>query len=511
MREIGLVDDVKLNGGPRLVGARVLRCGWLRVLAVAFVAAVVSVTTAASASIGRRGSLVVSHGARGTSQNMLLNSASCPRRGSCVAVGYGGPGVVVVPVRGGEVGAGDEVKLPAGADNGDDGSNLLSVSCTRRASCVGVGGYTRRRGDLQRMLVVPFQHGKPATGLGVTSPAGASTASFQDALLMSVSCARVVLCVAVGHYTGRGGDEAVVVPITDGKPGAGHEVKLPAGADTSNQDAGLLSVSCAAARSCVAVGSYRNSGGDEAVVVPITDGKPGTAHEVKLPAGAETTDQNADLLSVSCATARSCVAVGSSRDSGGDEAVVVPIAGGRPRAAEKVKLPAGAGALIDQGASLESVSCDTAMSCVAVGSYTSERTGNALVVQIKRGLPRPARQVQLPAGAFTGRDQVADLDSISCAEAVSCVAVGDYTDRRGLPAMVVSITAGSPGAAEKVKLPAGAATTDQGALLDSVSCAQATSCVSVGNYAARDDVFQGLVVPIRRGKPSAGDKVKLAR
>jgi peptidoglycan/xylan/chitin deacetylase (PgdA/CDA1 family) len=143
------------------------------------------------------------------------------------------------------------------------------------------------------------------------------------------------------------------------------------------------------------------------VVVPITNGAPGTAQP------APGTGLTGGLSGVACPTATTCEAVG-----GG---VAVPITNGTPGTA--------------QPAPGSAVACPTATTCEAVG-------GN-VAVPITNGVPGSARYV--PTG---GMDSF-NLYGVACPTATTCEAVGDG----GWPAssqqgVTVPITNGTPGAVQ---------------------------------------------------------------
>src|SRR5580658_1676674 len=141
--------------------------------------------------------------------------------------------------------------------------------------------------------------------------------------ITSVSCAPAGNCSAGGSYTGSSGREAFVVSAVNGTWRKAGEVSGPAGLDAGG-DAGITSVSCAAAGSCSAGGSYKDaSDHDQAFVVSEVKGRWGKAEEVPGTAGLNKGGE-AGITSVSCAPAGSCGAGGYYDDrSGGQQAFVV--------------------------------------------------------------------------------------------------------------------------------------------------------------------------------------------
>jgi hypothetical protein len=78
------------------------------------------------------------------------------------------------------------------------------------------------------------------------------------ARLYGVSCPAAGSCVAVGYYTAAGGAQTALAEIWDGTAWAVTAVPQPAGSTATKLDG----VSCTAAGSCVAVGSYSSAAGE---------------------------------------------------------------------------------------------------------------------------------------------------------------------------------------------------------------------------------------------------------
>ena len=164
------------------------------------------------------------------------------------------------------------------------------------------------------------------------------------------------------------------------------------------------------------------------------------------------------------------------------------------------------------------VSCTSSAFCVAVGDYldsggVAQRDG--LIDTYSGGTwtatvaPEPATN---SAGAGPGTDanghQVAHLESVSCASAGNCVAVGDYEDANGFVYGLIEVLSGGTWTATAAPEPAtngyGTApgtdtnTKQQGALT-SVTCVSATSCLAVGRYKDSDGNTFGLIETLASG------------
>jgi hypothetical protein len=313
----------------------------------------------------------------------------------------------------------------------------------------------------------------PGTGTGTLNKGG-------SAQVQSVSCASAGNCSAGGYYTDRSGhDQVFVVSEVRGKWHTAIEVP-GSGALNKGGHANLSSVSCASAGNCSAGGYYTNrSGHAQAFVVSEVSGRWRTAREAPG-TGALNVRGNADVSSVSCASAGNCSAGGAYRDRGyNTQAFVISEVRGTWRTAREVP---GTGALNVHGdASVFSLSCASAGNCAVGGQYVdSSHAGQAFVDSEVNGTWRTAMEV--PGTAALNTSGGAWISSVSCASAGNCSAGGDYGDGPGHSQMfVVSEVHGTwetavevPGAA--TLNPAGAAN------VYSVSCASAGNCSAGGSY-----------------------------
>jgi hypothetical protein len=305
----------------------------------------------------------------------------------------------------------------------------------------------------------------PWVGVPMTAPANAG--SEPEALFDWGACPTAGYCAGVGSYKDENGNrEAMAATRIDGSWGQAVEIALPAGAATSGQNAGFgfaqPSGACTEPGDCVAVGHYINEGGDEvAMVVTETGGVWGAASEIKPPPNAAS-DPEASLGSLDCPAAGSCVARGEYSNEDGDrEAMVAEETGGVWGVASDVELPANAASSSRSyffRSNLGAVACSAAGSCVGVGQYrdSSTMTQEAMVVTEIGGNWAQASQIVLPANARS--EPEARLDSVVCVTSGPCVADGSYINRSGdLEAMVAEETGGVWGSASQIQAPANVA------------------------------------------------------
>jgi hypothetical protein len=280
--------------------------------------------------------------------------------------------------------------------------------------------------------------------------------------LNGIACHGHDNCVAVGSDSGEG----VVVPITDGVPGTAEPV--------SATDS-LTAVSCPTTTYCVAVGTGPYSNPPEPTqtagyVVPITDGTP-TGANVVPGMGMPGAPDQVYLYGVGCISATSCWAVGSSAYLG------------------DVILPIGSQNLepVAPGYGLQGVACRD-NTCIAVGNeaVTSRKYpyGEGIAVAVTDG----------KAGSLGGSPGTQTLNGVACRFSAWCFAVGSNThdSTEGVVVLVISQTIRNA-----VLVPGSA-------VLYGVGCRHVTQvdCVAVGSGSN-----QGVVAPIYDGTPGAAHAV----
>ena len=139
-----------------------------------------------------------------------------------------------------------------------------SIACWTATNCVAVGEE-----NVNQPVIVSITNGIPGTAQIVPVQANAG------ALLTGVACEpTTTTCIAVGE-SGGGSVQPLVVPIVNGTAGSPESL--------TNDSYGLNDIACTSSTACVAVGStpfVSYSSPAPGVVVPLTNGTPGTAEEV---------------------------------------------------------------------------------------------------------------------------------------------------------------------------------------------------------------------------------------
>jgi hypothetical protein len=315
--------------------------------------------------------------------------------------------------------------------------DLAGVSCASRTRCMAIGGARAAHpfalswnGQRWRLTAVaPLAgtlHGiscpDPARCVAVGHPAtesAAATAEMWDsgtwsvlpmqavpgavkASLSAVSCTSGTSCMAVGSYASSAPGNSVL-PLAETWDGTNWQVLTTPSLGSAAGE--LNGIWCTGGSGCIAVGS-EHTASSLSPLIERWDGKSWSVLTAAIPAGA------GSLASVSCASATSCMAVGSTGSSSGtlterwDGVAWKLIAAPDP---------------MRDGNWLASVSCAVADGCMAVGSgYLSAGliNGESLSEQwdgIRWQLRRSG--------------QIDVLADVSCPSAARCMAVGRYINR----------------------------------------------------------------------------------
>jgi Cutinase len=148
---------------------------------------------------------------------------------------------------------------------------------------------------------------------------------------------------------------------------------------------------------------------------------------------------------------------------------------GTPWNAMKAPQPSAGG----DDVSLTSVACPAAASCVAVGAYWP--SGEQGLLLTESGATWTPTKAPLPADARKSDPNVS-LNSVACASATSCVTVGEYTNTSGYAPGLLLTGSGTSWTATEAPLPPNASRPYPGVDLTSVVCPSASTCVAVGSY-----------------------------
>lgn len=358
-----------------------------------------------------------------------------------------------------------QAPLPAGGTAANPQEFLRSVVCPSVSNCVAVGHYIDASNNQQGLMVT----GSGASWGATEAPLPANAAAAPPGVeLNSVACASATSCTAVGDYTDSSGNQQGLVLTGSGTSWAASEAPLPADASGS-PGADLSSVSCPSASSCIATGSYLNSSGYQAFMLT-GSGTSWTAKEVPMPGDAAANPFIRGFIPIACSSVSSCTAVTTYTDSAGDARGALITGSGTSWTAIEVPLPANAAT--EPGTGMNAVACPSASACVAAGTYEDTSGNQDTLLATGSGRSWTAIQAPLPANATANQEQ--ELYSVACLSSTSCTAVGTYT--AGLPQGLIVSGSGTSWQASEAPGNNGYAS------LYSVACPSTSQCVAAGSY-----------------------------
>ena len=221
-----------------------------------------------------------------------------------------------------------------------------------------------------------------------------------------------------------------------------------------------------------------------------------TGAQTPLPSGPNapaSPNPTSEWGSVSCVSAVFCAAAGAYEDSAHVDQGLLGVKSAGTWSVVAAPLPSDAGA--SRASSIDSVSCSSQGTCVAVGTYKDSADRDHAVIETLAGGTWSDVEAPLPADAATGSSFGSYLKSIDCQTAQSCIAVGDYESVNGTGDHtygLIDTYSGGTWSAQAAPQPADAGT-NQGVYLKDVSCPSTGSCTAAGFYFNGDDEEQALV------------------
>jgi hypothetical protein len=288
-----------------------------------------------------------------------------------------------------------------------------------------------------------------------------SPAGADASELAGVACSGASACTAVGEFQRHGG----VFTLAERWNGTVFSVQPTPSRASPPAFSVLSGVSCPAASECTAVGSYTTSSFRGFTLAERWDG---TAWSIQRTANRSGPAVTVNRLSgVSCPTASTCTAVGSYKN--GDQ--TFPLAerwNGTAWSLQPLPSPPGAFA-----SSLAAVSCSTSNACIAVGTFSGSDGEDLPLAERWDGSIWSIQPVPSPTS------EGGKLAGVSCSAVGACTAVGQFLDRTG--AQTFALTERWDGSAWSIQnspSPPGGAD----AFLRGVSCPAATACSAAGNF-----------------------------
>ena len=374
-----------------------------------------------------------------------LSGISCPSSTSCYAVGSSGLSIRATSLI--EQWNGSKWSIVTGV--GPTPGPLDAITCRSATSCVAVGGY------YETVLL-------QLSGTAWSSiPVGAAASA-----LSHVSCSSATSCFALGEHSDGASQDAQ--PLFERWNGAQWSIATPPPGIGFLTPQGL---SCPTSTSCLAVyDAFVVDSGPQ----PLVERWNGTSWSVDTVPG-PSGSTSLQLAGVSCLTSTSCVAVGTYTVVGTTKTLVERWDG---TAWSIVASPTPAGATSLQ---LTGVSCASATSCFAVGTFFNGSLNKTLVERWN------GTSWAIVASPNSTAEINSGLTDVSCPAPASCFAVGSATAGDFLSSdVLVERWDGTAWSIVAVPVPAGSGFS----ALSGISCASVTTCFAVGGVVGKSVVEQ---------------------
>ncbi len=283
-----------------------------------------------------------------------------------------------------------------------------------------------------------------------------------------VSCIHPSACIAVGgNWSLKLHTQVTLAESWNGTAWTPMTTPNPAGLEEGwmgNRYAVLNGgVSCPTESSCVAVGEYRDT---SATIKPLAESRNGSEWSitpVSLPTGAT----RGSLDGISCISATSCEAVGSYRDAGGTARLLGERWNGTEWSVQSVPTPEG----LSGEQWLLDVSCVSGTMCVAVGEFI---TAEGLSQLAERWNGSEWSIMAGPPSGYSGRP---GLTGVACTSETSCTAVGSQDKLTGGFKPLAEAWNGSEWQVQSTPAELGP---DESMDFSSVSCPSSSSCLAAG-------------------------------
>ncbi len=305
-----------------------------------------------------------------------------------------------------------------------------------------------------------------------------------------LACPADGTCVGVGARADGADWTPTVAASSGGVWGAFQPVDVSGLAQDSPPRAELKRVTCTAVGACTTVGWYRAADTNEKpFVVTQTAGTWGAAVSIDTTAFPHQPVTEARVLGLACSSVGNCTLVGSFR-AGQWEAFTATSTAGVWAAARAVTFSGAANAT--GVASARAVACPADGACTVIGEYATATGTEMFAASSTAGTWSDAERIAMPAGAATD-PEVENLyqNTLSCSAPQVCTAIGTYR-RADRPLWPHTFAATSSGGAF---LPAQAISVDpglssNGSLMSALSCPTSGACTMAG-FLARAGCVSG--------------------
>jgi len=246
--------------------------------------------------------------AAGDTDNVILNSVSCPSATACTVGGY----FANAHFFEGFLLTGSGTSWTASQD-ADPVEQVGPVDCVSAAACTAIGS-TPSSGATYATIIT----GSGTSWTDTQPPLPAGAPAFNGDVISALACPSTAVCTAVGNYDYFYGPGLGQLLTGSGTSWGVIEAPLPANADATSPGVTVDTVACPSTTACVAAGTYRDSASDTLALLLTGSGSSWTATQAPMPSDASVNLQLTNL-SAACPATSTCVVTGSYQDSSFDE------------------------------------------------------------------------------------------------------------------------------------------------------------------------------------------------
>ncbi|MEA2557630.1 MAG: hypothetical protein QOG88_1168 [Actinomycetota bacterium] len=368
------------------------------------------------------------------------------------------------------------------------------LACPSPGNCVAVG-MTGSRDTLRTPYAAWF------AGDAVTQSSPVPPTQNGDSFLSAVSCPSGAYCVAVGrqevpapYFGAKSAGDRPLVEVWTGSEWQLQRSTVPDG----TAEAQLAGVDCASASSCVAVGTVAGRSGKDRVLTQFWDGSAWKV--VVLPRSRSTEDPA--LYDVACTSPTACTAVGHrTYDLGEFLSLIAPLILQWNGDEWSFEPSANNGNLRET--ELGGIACPSPQRCIAVGSEREADGTKSPFAEVRDGASWYVLRTSDPKGTPD-----AELYDVACPSPQRCIAVGFYAKGPDARPLIQSWD-GAGWTTVPAPSPPGASSS----VLTTIACEAPDHCLAGGiyrstsptehAYSARWDGSLWTIVPMPGGIGSA--------
>jgi hypothetical protein len=413
---------------------------------------------------------------------IAVNSVSCATHRSCSAVGFISNRHTTQPFVANERnGVWSRATIPRGvaALNRGNSAQLDSVSCTAGQHCSAIGWYTTAS-EQTKVFIVRQSNGQWSPAFTISGPA---IPRGNAIITGTIACASAIDCVASGTYSANVSAQSANPPrpfIIDEVNGRWqHAMAMPLSPSTK-RFVDVTSVACRSVGNCSIGGAF--AGTETALIDSETNGVWGKA--IPVPGVTAFGRFSSSVTSISCGSANSCSAGGTYANRSGDRlGFVTNEVDGTWRDMTTVTGPPDLH--LDSNSGITSLSCRASSDCTALGySFYRGNGGKLFVLRETKGIWGRALNLR---GASNESYEGFNSATLSCGSPRNCVVGGMYSISEKFSSGTAPFVADEIDGIwnRAIEVP-GMAKLDAGNYdyVQAVSCGDANNCAVVGGYSA---------------------------